>query len=60
MIPYGGGTGVMGGTVPTVGGIVLDLQRMNKIISVNPTDMTAEVEAGVVLEDLENMLFKQG
>ena len=29
VIPYGGGTGVMGGTVPTVGGIVLDLQRMN-------------------------------
>ena len=60
VIPYGGGTGVMGGTVPTVGGIVLDLQRMNKIISVNPTDMTAEVEAGVVLEDLENLLFELG
>ena len=60
VIPYGGGTGVMGGTVPTVGGIVLDLQRMNKIISVNPTDMTAEVEAGVVLEDLENLLCELG
>ena len=47
VIPYGGGTGVMGGTVPAVGGIVLDLQRMNKILAINPTDMTAEVEAGV-------------
>jgi len=60
VIPYGGGTGVMGGTVPAVGGIVLDLQRMNKILAINPTDMTAEVEAGVVLEDLENALFDKG
>ena len=29
-----------------MGGIVLDLQRMNKILAINPTDMTAEVEAG--------------
>ena len=50
----------MGGTVPTAGGIILDLQRMNKIISINPTDMTAEVEAGVVLEDFENILFDLG
>ncbi|GIT02601.1 MAG: hypothetical protein CM1200mP27_12260 [Chloroflexota bacterium] len=34
----------MGGTVPTAGGIILDLQRMNKIISINPTDMTAKLK----------------
>jgi len=60
VIPYGGGTGVMGGTVPERGGIVLDLQRMKTILAINPTDMTAEVEAGVVLEDLEDTLFDQG
>ena len=60
VIPYGGGTGVMGATVPALGGIVLDLQRMNKVLAINPTDMTAEVEAGVVLEDLENALALQG
>jgi alkyldihydroxyacetonephosphate synthase len=60
VIPYGGGTGVMGATVPANGGIVLDMQRMNAIIAINPTDMTAEVEAGVVLEDLENDLFDLG
>ncbi|MEC8911266.1 MAG: FAD-binding oxidoreductase, partial [Chloroflexota bacterium] len=60
VIPYGGGTGVMGATVPTVGGIVLDLKRMSNILAINPTDMTAEVEAGVILEDLENSLFDQG
>jgi alkyldihydroxyacetonephosphate synthase len=60
VIPYGGGTGVMGATVPTMGGIVLDLKRMSNILAINPTDMTAEVEAGVILEDLENTLFDQG
>ena len=60
VIPYGSGTGVMGATVPALGGIVLDLQRMNRILAINPTDMTAEVEAGVVLEDLENVLFPLG
>ncbi|MBC8279353.1 MAG: FAD-binding oxidoreductase [Chloroflexi bacterium] len=60
VIPYGAGTGVMGGTVPALGGIILDLQRLNQILAINPTDMTAEVEAGVVLEDLENALELQG
>ena len=60
VIPFGAGTGVMGATVPAMGGIVLDLQRLNKILAINATDMTAEVEAGVVLEDLENALFPLG
>ena len=60
VIPYGAGTGVMGGTVPDHGGIVLDLQRLDQILAINPTDMTAEVEAGVVLEDLEKALELQG
>ena len=60
VIPYGGGTGVMGGVVPALGGIVLDLQRMIRILSINPADMTAEAEAGVVLEDLEIALELQG
>ena len=29
VVPYGAGTGVMGGTVPVRGGIVLDMQRMD-------------------------------
>ncbi|HAA95657.1 MAG TPA: FAD-binding oxidoreductase [Dehalococcoidia bacterium] len=60
VIPFGAGTGVMGGTVPAKGGIVLDLQRLNKVLAINPTDMTAEVEAGVVLEHLENELRPHG
>ena len=60
VIPFGAGTGVMGGTVPAMGGMVLDLQRMDRILSINPLDMTAEVEAGVVLADLETALASHG
>ena len=60
VIPYGGGTGVMGGVLPVRGGIVLDLKRMNRILAINSTDLTAEVEPGVVLQDLVNASAKHG
>ncbi len=60
LVPYGGGTGVMGGTLPVRGGIIVDLGRMNRVLAVNPTDLTAEVEAGLVLQDLAEKLAEQG
>ncbi len=60
IIPYGGGTGVMGGTVPVRGGIVLDMGRMSRILAVNPQDLTADAEGGVVLGDLEAALLEYG
>ena len=60
VVPYGGGTGVMGGAVPVCGGIVLDLQRMNRLIRIDPASLTAEVEAGILLGDLEAALAEQG
>ena len=56
VIPYGGGTGVMGGVLPVSGGIVLDLQRMNRIVAISPPSMTATVEPGVVLQELYDAL----
>ena len=60
VIPYGGGTGVMGGVVPARGGIVLDVKRMNRILSVDPAALTVQVEAGIVLGDLEAQLAEYG
>jgi len=60
LIPYGGGTGVMGGTVPVRGGVIVDLSRMNRILEINARDLTATVEGGVVLGDLEEDLAEQG
>ena len=56
VIPYGGGTGVMGSILPVNGGIILDLARLNKIIEINQLDMTVTVESGVILGDLETHL----
>ena len=60
LIPMGGGTGVMGGTVPAHGGVVVDLKRMDRILEVNAEDLTAVVEGGVVLHDLVEELADYG
>ncbi len=60
LIPMGGGTGVMGGTVPARGGVVVDLKRMDRILEVNAQDLTAVVESGVVLHDLVEKLAEHG
>ena len=60
LVPYGGGTGVMGGTLPVRGGLIVDIGRMNHILKVNATDLTAEVEGGVILQDLVESLAAHG
>ncbi|MFQ5860906.1 MAG: FAD-binding oxidoreductase, partial [Dehalococcoidia bacterium] len=60
MVPYGGGTGVMGAVVPVKGGIVFDLKGMNRIVDISEEDRIAVVEAGVVLRDLEEALNRRG
>jgi len=52
VVPRGGGTGLSGGSVAACGGIVLDLTRMNRIIEVDPGNMHAIVEPGVITSDL--------
>ena len=60
IVPYGGGTGVMGAVVPEHGGIVLDVKRMNRVLEIDSESLTARVEAGVVLEELEAVLAERG
>ena len=60
VIPYGGGTGVMGGVLPVRGGIVIDLKGLNRVAEINPSDLTAVVEGGVVLQDLVEALAERG
>ena len=60
VIPYGGGTGVMGGVLPVQGGIILDLGRLNRLLRVDTVSQTVEVEAGMILEDLYDGLEPHG
>jgi alkyldihydroxyacetonephosphate synthase len=56
LIPYGGGSGLMGGALSIRSGIVVDLRKMNKIIDIDTTARSARVEAGTVLEALDDKL----
>lgn len=49
--PRGGGTGLVGGAVPTSNGIILSMERLDKI-EVDKDNMMAIAEAGVTLESL--------
>ncbi len=60
IVPYGGGTGVMGAVVPAQGGLVLDVKRMNRILDIDSESLSVRVEAGTVLGDLEAVLSDHG
>ncbi len=58
--PRGGGTNVSGGSIPIKGGIVLVTTRLNKIIEINKNNLNATVEPGVILQDFNTALAKEG
>ncbi|MDE2836743.1 MAG: FAD-binding oxidoreductase [Chloroflexota bacterium] len=60
VVPYGGGTGVMGAVVPVRGGIALDLRRMDDILEVSREDRMARVQPGVYLADLDAVARDHG
>ncbi len=59
IIPYGGGSGLMGAALSVKPGIVLDLRRMNRILEIDIEARSARVQAGIVLEALEQRLNEQ-
>jgi len=58
--PMGARTGLSGGCIPIYGGIVLSLDRMNRIIEIDSENFVAVVEPGVSLSDLCNRVELQG
>ncbi|WP_457674053.1 FAD-linked oxidase C-terminal domain-containing protein [Thiolapillus sp.] len=47
IVPRGAGTGLSGGAQPLSNGLVLSLARMNRILEINPDNLSARVEPGV-------------
>jgi len=60
VVPRGAGTGLSGGTIPLMGGIVLSLTRMKQIIEIDPEDSVAVVQPGVVNMDLQRAAQRLG
>lgn len=58
--PWGAGSSLEGNPIPVRGGIVLDLQRMNRLLAVRSEDFQADVEAGVIYKELNRILEKEG
>ena len=60
LTPRGTGTGTTGATVPDHGGIILSLERMARILDIDPRNRTARVEPGVTNGDLQQALAEYG
>lgn len=60
VIPRGSGTNLAGQTVPVKGGIVLVLTQMDRIVFIDPANMMATVEPGVINFDLQQAVAAKG
>lgn len=59
VVPVSGNTGLTGGTF-TQGGLMISLERMNRIHAITPETRTARVEAGVILSSLHDAAAANG
>jgi alkyldihydroxyacetonephosphate synthase len=60
IVPFGAGSGVCGGTLPIRGGLVVDLKRMHKLVSLDKESGAATFEAGTIGEHVEHELNRRG
>ncbi len=58
--PRGAGSGLSGGAIPVHGGIVLSVEKMNRILEIDYGNMVAVAEAGVVTNELNNAVAEHG
>jgi glycolate oxidase len=60
LVPRGGGTGYSGGAVPVRGGVVLSLERLNRILEIDEGNLLAIVEPNVITGDLQDAVERVG
>ena len=60
IVPRGAGTNICGSSVAREGGIIMAFHRMNKILEIDPEDMCAVVQPGVVNADLQREVASYG
>ena len=60
VIAFGAGSGVCGGTIPLLGGIILDLKKMKRILEIDEESLTVTAEAGILGQLLEMELNRHG
>lgn len=60
VVPRGAGYGLSGGAVPTQGGIVLSLEKMDRILEIDKKNLMVTVEPGVITGDLHRAVEAEG
>ena len=63
VIPFGGGTSVVGGVEPRLGErpvVTMDLRRLDRVLEVEPTSLAARIQAGATGPVLEEQLREHG
>jgi glycolate oxidase len=60
IVTRGSGTGLSGGSVPMEGALVVCLNRMDRIIELDPRNLTIEVEAGCITQTIDETAGKHG
>ncbi len=58
--PRGAGTGLSGGALPHLGGVVISTERLNKIIQIDERNLQVITEPGVITEVLQNAVKELG
>ena len=60
LVVRGAGTGYTGGAVPTAGGVVVSMERLNRILEIDEANLLAVVEPHVITGDLQRAVARVG
>ncbi|MDF2431170.1 MAG: glycolate oxidase [Mucilaginibacter sp.] len=58
--PRGAGTGLSGGALPVMGGLLIAMERFNKILAIDEQNLQATVEPGVITEEFMDQVAAKG
>jgi glycolate oxidase len=58
--PRGAGTGLTGGALPHLGGLVIAMERFNSILDIDERNLQVTTEPGVITEVLQNAVKEKG
>src|ERR1700751_1006226 len=58
--PRGAGTGLSGGALPVMGGLLIAMERFNKVLQIDERNLQATVEPGVITEEFMNQVAAKG
>ena len=58
--PRGAGTGLSGGALPHLGGVLISTERMNSILDIDERNLQVTTEPGVITEVLQNAVKEKG